>query len=80
MGPVGPEQPTPADETRALPLPYPAYPPRLYWHLASARGVLRRYEVRAVTQRLVLQVPRRLLRGGDVLRVHFGGYTGQYAE
>ncbi len=55
-------------------------PPLLYWHLATTGGVLRRYEVRAVSQRLVVQVPRRLLRGGDVLRVWFGSYTGQYAE
>ena len=59
---------------------YPAYPPRLYWHLANARGVLHRYEVRATTQRLVVQVPRRLARLGNVLRVHYQGYTGQYAE
>ena len=44
------------------------------------RGVLHRYEVRATTQRLVVQVPRRLARGGNVLRVHYQGYTGQYAE
>ena len=63
----------------ALP-PYPAYPARLYWHLANARGVLHRYEVRAATQRLVVQVPRRLARAGSVLRVHYQGYTGEYAE
>ena len=59
---------------------YPDYPARLYWHLADRRGVLRRYEVRAVLQRLVVQLPRRLVRGGDVLRVYYRGYTGQYAE
>jgi len=79
VGPVGKEQPAPAEAAPALP-PYPAYPARLYWHLATSRGVLHRYEVRAVTQRLVVQVPRRLARGGDVLRVHYQGYTGQYAE
>jgi subtilisin family serine protease len=76
--PVGQERPTAAE---GPPLPAPAaYPPRLYWHLANRRGVLHRYEVRAVAQRAVLQVPRRLLKGGDVLRVAFRGYTGEYAE
>ncbi|WP_375419400.1 S8 family serine peptidase [uncultured Hymenobacter sp.] len=76
--PVGREQPLPAaaDGQPA----YPSYPPYLYWHLADRRGVLRRYEVRAVSQRLVVQLPRRLLRDGDVWRVHFGGYTGTYSE
>ena len=75
--PVGHEQPAP-DES--APLPDPDYPPYLYWNLADRRGVLRRYETRAVTQRLVVQVPRRLLRGGNVLRVHFNGYTATYSE
>ena len=79
VAPVGQEQPAPADAAPALP-PYPSYPARLYWHLANARGVLHRYEVRAATQRLVVQVPRRLARGGNVLRVYYQGYTGQYAE
>ncbi|NML64199.1 S8 family serine peptidase [Hymenobacter sp. RP-2-7] len=79
VAPVGQEQAAPADAAPALP-PYPSYPARLYWHLASARGVLRRYEVRAATQRLVLQLPRRLARGGDVLRVYYQGYTGTYSE
>jgi len=76
---VGKEQPASAEAAPALP-PYPAYPARLYWHLANARGVLRRYEVRAATQRLVVQVPRRLAKDGNVLRVYYQGYTGQYAE
>ncbi len=79
VAPVGKEQAAPAGAAPALP-PYPAYPPHLYWHLANARGVLHRYEVRATTQRLVVQVPRRLTRGGNVLRVHYQGYTGQYTE
>jgi serine protease AprX len=79
VGAVGKEQPAPAEAAPAL-LPYPAYPARLYWHLATARGVLRRYEVRAATQRLVVQVPRRLAKNGNVLRVYYQGYTGQYAE
>jgi serine protease AprX len=77
VAPVGKEQP--AEAAPALPA-YPAYPARLYWHLANARGVLHRYEVRAATQRLVVQVPRRLAKNGNVLRVHYQGYTGQYAE
>ena len=76
--PVGHEQPVPA-EASARPA-YPDYPAYLYWHLADHRGVLRRYEVRAVSQRLVVQLPRRLLRGGEVWRVHFAGYTGSYSE
>ena len=79
VAPVGKEQPAPAEAAPALP-PYPAYPARLYWHLANARGVLHRYEVRAATQRLVVQVPRRLARAGSVLRVYYQGYTGEYAE
>ncbi|MGI4835053.1 MAG: S8 family serine peptidase [Janthinobacterium lividum] len=79
VAPVGQEQLTPAEAAPALP-PYPSYPARLYWHLANARGVLRRYEVRAATQRLVLQLPRRLARGGEVLRVFYQGYTGTYSE
>ncbi|GAA4041736.1 hypothetical protein GCM10022409_29690 [Hymenobacter glaciei] len=77
--PVGQEKPLPADAP-PLVLPEPNYPAYLYWNLADRRGVLRRYETRAVTQRLVVQVPRRLLRNGDVLRVHFKGYTATYSE
>ncbi|HET9502790.1 MAG TPA: S8 family serine peptidase [Hymenobacter sp.] len=78
VAPVGQERPA---DTGTQPLPAPeAYPPRLYWHLANRRGVLHRYEVRAVAQRAVLQVPRRMLKGGTVLRVSFRGYTGEYAE
>jgi serine protease AprX len=78
--PVGQEKPVPADAPLLVLLPEPSYPAYLYWHLADRRGVLRRYETRAVTQRLVVQVPRRLLRNGDVLRVHFKGYTATYSE
>ena len=60
--------------------PDPDFPAYLYWHLADRHGVLHRYEVRAVTQRLVLQVPRRLLLRGDALRVEFKGYTATYSE
>ncbi|MBF9140637.1 S8 family serine peptidase [Hymenobacter properus] len=77
---VGHEQPVAPGSAPLNPLPEPNYPAYLYWNLADRRGVLRRYETRAVTQRLVVQVPRRLLRGGDVLRVHFKGYTGTYSE
>ncbi|GAB3588342.1 S8/S53 family peptidase [Hymenobacter daeguensis] len=75
---VGHEQP--AGSPPLAPLPEPNYPAYLYWNLADRRGVLRRYETRAVTQRLVVQVPRRLFRGGDVLKVHFKGYTATYSE
>ena len=78
--PVGQEKPVPADAPPLVLLPEPSYPAYLYWNLADRRGVLRRYETRAVTQRLVVQVPRRLLRNGDVLRVHFKGYTATYSE
>ena len=78
VAPVGQEQPSPTDGP-ALP-PTPTYPLHLYWHLANRRGVLHRYEVRAVAQRLMLQLPRRLVQGGNVLRVHFQGYTGDYSE
>jgi serine protease AprX len=77
VAPVGKEQPATTDGA-VLP-PTPGYPPRLYWHLANRRGVLHRYEVRAVAQRLMLEVPRRLVRG-SVLRVYFQGYTGEYSE
>ena len=76
--PVGHEQPV-SVEASVRPA-YPDYPAYLYWHLANRHGVLRRYEVRAVSQRLVVQLPRRLLRGGEVWRVHFAGYTGSYSE
>ena len=78
--PAGQEKPMPANAPPLVLLPEPSYPAYLYWHLADRRGVLRRYETRAVTQRLVVQVPRRLLRNGDVLRVHFKGYTATYSE
>ena len=73
--------PAPPDATAASSSAASAtFPDYLYWHLADRRGVLRRYEVRAVSQRLVVQLPRRLLRGGDQWRVHFQGYTGHYSE
>ncbi|WP_035560423.1 S8 family serine peptidase [Hymenobacter sp. IS2118] len=72
--------PLPVGQPVPLPLPEPNYPPYLYWNLADRRGVLHRYETRAVTQRLVVQVPRRLLQNGEVLKVHFKGYTGTYSE
>ncbi|WP_426059360.1 S8 family serine peptidase [Hymenobacter sp. B1770] len=78
--PVGREQPATAGGPPLAPLPEPHYPAYLYWNLADRRGVLRRYETRAVTQRLVVQVPRRLLQKGDVLKVYFKGYTGTYSE
>ena len=77
---VGHEQPVAPSSAPLASLSELSYPAYLYWNLANTRGVLRRYETRAVTQRLVVQVPRRLLHGGNVLRVHFKGYTGAYSE
>ncbi|MBO2010957.1 S8 family serine peptidase [Hymenobacter negativus] len=77
---VGHEQPISAGSPPLASLPEPNYPAYLYWNLADRRGVLRRYETRAVTQRLVVQIPRRLFSGGNVLRVHFKGYTATYSE
>ncbi|GAA4007202.1 hypothetical protein GCM10022408_18880 [Hymenobacter fastidiosus] len=65
---------TPADPA---PLP-PAHPDYLYWHVADRRNVLRAYEVRAVTQRAVLRIPRRQLHPGDTVRVQYRGFTQSY--
>jgi len=66
--------PAPAVAGRA-PLPAAGY---LYWHVADARGVLRRYEVVEVSQRAILQIPRRTLHPGDVVRVFYQGTTHSY--
>ncbi|TGE28770.1 S8 family serine peptidase [Hymenobacter metallicola] len=71
-------QPAPG---QALPEPAPMAPVRpmyLYWHVADPQGVLRSYEVREVTQRAVLQIPRRTLRPGDTVRVCYRGITQSY--
>lgn len=60
----------------ALPLPLP-YPDYCYWHLADGRGRLRRYEVLEVSQRAVLRLPAGSWTPGDVLRVHYRGYTAE---
>ncbi|GAB2942657.1 hypothetical protein GCM10027048_04110 [Hymenobacter coalescens] len=65
-----------APEPPALPLPLP-YPDYCYWHLADARGRLRRYEVLEVSQRAVLRLPAGSWTPGDVLRVHYRGYTAE---
>ncbi|MDF7811353.1 S8 family serine peptidase [Hymenobacter sp. YC55] len=57
------------------PLPAAGY---LYWHVADAKGVLRRYEVMEVSQRAILRIPRRTLRPGDVVRVFYQGTTHSY--
>ncbi|WP_375435509.1 S8 family serine peptidase [uncultured Hymenobacter sp.] len=57
------------------PLPAAGY---LYWHVADAQGVLRRYEVMEVSQRAILRIPRRTLRPGDVVRVFYQGTTHSY--
>lgn len=75
-------QPTDADdEEEADPTPIAAAaaaPEYLYWHIAGPRGVLRRYEVVEVSQRVVLRLSRHRLHPGDVLRVHYRGYTQSY--
>ncbi|UOR07091.1 S8 family serine peptidase [Hymenobacter aerilatus] len=76
---LGKESTVPTPEAPAEEEPVPAEPPRyLYWHIANRQGVLRRYEVRDVTQRAVLEMPLRLLQPGDVLRVHYRGSTQTY--
>ncbi|GAB2701819.1 hypothetical protein GCM10011495_04280 [Hymenobacter frigidus] len=77
---VGHEQPGDQRPAPLAVLPEPNYPAYLYWNLTDPRGVLHRYETRAVSQRLVLQVPRRLVQKGEVLRIYFKGYTGTYSE
>lgn len=69
-------RPGPASTTPALPLPLP-YPGYCYWHLADGRGRLRRYEVLEVSQRAVLRLPAGSWQPGDVLRVHYRGYTAE---
>ncbi|RTQ52564.1 hypothetical protein EJV47_06010 [Hymenobacter gummosus] len=64
-----------AEAQLPLPLPYPDY---CYWHLADARGRLRRYEVLEVSQRAVLRLPAGSWSSGDLLRVHYRGYTAEY--
>lgn len=79
---VGREEPRPATQGQAVApdsgppaLPAANY---LYWHVADARGVLRRYEVVEVSQRAILRIPRRTLRPGDVVRVFYLGTTHSY--
>ncbi|GGF09963.1 hypothetical protein GCM10011383_21450 [Hymenobacter cavernae] len=84
---VGREEPVrtsagdaPPTETLADPAPLPpTHPDYLYWHLANAKGMLRSYEVRDVTQRAVLRIALRRLQPGDVVRVHYRGYTQSYS-
>lgn len=78
---VGREEARPGSPALREPLaPVPLEPgPRLpaasyfYWHLADARGVLRRYEVLEVSQRAMLRLPRRTLHAGEVVRVFYQG-------
>ncbi|MBC6698736.1 S8 family serine peptidase [Hymenobacter puniceus] len=80
---VGREESRPAGSTQsvvggvsgAMGLPASGY---LYWHIADARGVLRRYEVVEVSQRAILRIPRRTLQSGDVVRVFYLGATHSY--
>ncbi|TGD80495.1 S8 family serine peptidase [Hymenobacter wooponensis] len=57
----------------------PGHPDYLYWQIVDAAGVVRRYQVLEVSQRAVLRVPLRRLRPGDVLRVHYRGFTQVYS-
>lgn len=83
---VGREEPRPATKGKGqsmstIPDPGPPALPAagyLYWHVADARGVLRRYEVVEVSQRAILRIPRRTLRPGDVVRVFYLGSTHSY--
>ncbi|TYZ08093.1 S8 family serine peptidase [Hymenobacter lutimineralis] len=68
---------TAVDEEPLLPAQAKA-PAYLYLHVADARGVLRTYEVREVTQRVVAQVQLSALLPQDVVRVAFNGYTHSY--
>ncbi|TGE04252.1 S8 family serine peptidase [Hymenobacter fodinae] len=78
---LGQEEPHP--ETPDAPDPDPVLgpvpPDYLYWQILDAAGVVRRYQVLEVTQRAVLRVPLRRLRSGDVLRVHYRGFTHVYS-
>ncbi|KUG07672.1 S8 family serine peptidase [Solirubrum puertoriconensis] len=67
----------PATEPEGFPLP-PPNPQYCYWQLADAKGHLRRYEVLEVSQRAVLQLPTGTWQPGDLLRVHYRGYTLNY--
>lgn len=73
--PAGATQAAPAREVGPVALPAASY---LYWHVADARGVLRRYEVVEVSQRAILRIPRRTLQPGDVVRVFYLGTTHSY--
>ncbi|WP_133273040.1 S8 family serine peptidase [Hymenobacter radiodurans] len=69
------EKSPPADAIPTLPDP-PSY---LYWHVADRRGVLRTYEVLDVKQRAVLQISLRNLQAGDIVQVHYRGFTSTYS-
>ncbi len=74
--PTTPTEEDPADPT---PIATAAAPPEyLYWHIVNKRGVLRRYEVVEVSQRVILRLSLERLQPGDVLRVHYRGYTQSY--
>ncbi|WP_197274031.1 S8 family serine peptidase [Hymenobacter sp. DG25A] len=67
--------PLPLNAKTSLPLAAPAY---VYLHVADARGVLRRYEVREVTQRYVASWALSTLQPGDQVRASYKGYTQAY--
>jgi serine protease AprX len=70
-----PGGPLAAAVVQPLALPAAGY---LYWHVADAKGVLRRYEVLEVSQRAILRIPRRTLQPGDVVRIFYQGVTHSY--
>ncbi|WBO85877.1 S8 family serine peptidase [Hymenobacter yonginensis] len=73
--PAGSTQAAPPSEAAPVAVPATRY---LYWHVADARGVLRRYEVLEVSQRAILRIPRRTLQPGDVVRVYYLGATHSF--
>jgi serine protease AprX len=77
LGQELPHQPAPSAPD-PNPVLGPVPPDYLYWQILDAAGVVRRYQVLEVSQRAVLRVPMRRLRSGDVLRVHYRGFTQVY--
>lgn len=59
----------------SLPLAAPDY---VYLQIADARGVLRQYEVREVTQRYIASWTLNTLQPGDMVRASYKGFTQAY--
>jgi hypothetical protein len=77
LGQEVPHQPAP-NTPDPDPVVGPVPPDYLYWQIVDSTGVVRRYQVLEVSQRAVLRVPLERLRPGDVLRVHYRGFTQVY--